>query len=335
MHFYGDFIIPDFEPLEPGQNYTVKDVSCILENLGSVAIKLGLGEVWKKIQLIGLTCVSAENVGAVLMRGEQIGTSMYFACGYGVGFVRDFHISSELPPLVQKWLANENPEIRKKGQQKLSEYQPKMTLRRAEMDAIQKVAEAAKSEIPFSINVSLDISSSWICTFEEAYRRRLGYALAYEASLKNQSLEIYSGYFSTLIGGSLAEFKAICPPTKESSAFSIYLNLLASINEAILKQTDEGMIKIDNILGKLREASEKILFLEQCLSEAANYRMKSLNQDGCIAVKALLGELNYAKKKKQKIHCWGAFPSDVSVSELYLNRSIDLNALIKSIGLTE
>lgn len=285
--FYGDLIVPNINPIEAAQRYTASEIRLVLEDLTQVAERLRLGKLWAKAAITGPD--GEKKYPGASTKEARIGISMEFACSAGIGFLRDYYLEPDVPADALKMLSHGNPNRRAFAEKRLATVKARVAIRKPEIQAIHTIAEAVSGQYPFPVRIATNIQAGWVYTFEEAYRRRLAYALGFEASITEKSLTVYEERLATLIAGSLTDLVSVCPAVDESHAFSIYLNLLASLDGATAYQTSKDEVHPD-LSSEVTAGVQKRTFLVEHLQEAAENRMKTLNSDGCIAVRALLAE---------------------------------------------
>jgi hypothetical protein len=254
-----------------------------MEPLGAVAAELGLGEIWEKSTLIGADS-SVYAGGPPGPPQGWLGVSLAWACLPGVGFYRDVRLAFELsardPSKSDRELA-----ISKAME---GRRQAEVAIRGPEVEAVRRIAAAA-GRMPFPVFAAIDIQGSWAYDFDVAYRRRLAYALAFEASMAVGSLAPFKDRFPVLVSGVSADLAAAVPGAEAPEAFSICLNLLA-ILDRVRAYERASCGAAPTLPGRLEGAEPKRALLAARLEEAATARMRSLNLDGQAAVRALLLE---------------------------------------------
>jgi len=198
--FVGDLIIPDINPFEAAQRYKASVICIALENLSPIAENIGLGEIWKGVTLTGLN--GEKKYPGAPTKGARVGISMEFACVPGIGFLREDYLYPEIPAFVLDMLSHEDSKRRAFAQKRLAIAEAQVAIRQPEIEAIYRVAKVAAGQFPFRLRVAIDIQAGWAYTFEEAYRRRLAYALGFEASIAEKSLAVYEDCIPPLIANS-------------------------------------------------------------------------------------------------------------------------------------
>jgi hypothetical protein len=154
-------------------------------------------------------------------------------------------------------------------------------IRRPRLDAIRRVValdQAAAASVP--LGTVIDVRATWEFDFLEAFRRRLAYALGFEASLLAGSPRPYLELEALLVSDSLAGLRAYLPPASARTAFSIHLNLLARLRAALA--ADLPVV----------DAAEKDAVLSAGLHTAAERKQADLTSDAQVAVRAVLAELD-------------------------------------------
>ncbi len=292
--FYGDLIVPDVDPLGAASRYTAKDLEDGLGQLGTIAASLGLEALWKRAEFIGSNYTRYPGGPAGLDVSNVFGVSLLWAHVPGIGFWRENYLRftpEALPEARTEQQRRGIALIAKRLEREIAERAP-------EVAAVRQITTAANAsrQLPFPVAAATDVQGTWAYNFQEAYRRRLAYALAYEASITHGSLAPFEERFSALSVGTTQELMACTPDPHATGAFSLYLNLSALL-EQVLHYEAKHSDAAPRFPGRMIEAEAKRQYLATQLSKVAPARMESLVVDGRVAVGVLLQELEQLRRK--------------------------------------
>jgi len=309
MHYFADLITIDFGGLEAYSRYTSHEIKTVFSSLKDIAAKNGLGELWSETQLIGLDGdTPADFLKATLERIAKglekaiVGIDLEFAHLPSVGFVyywrREPEISTRLSQELEEPTPDPDPRRHRMAmfrhraaKRKLEEIKPQIAYRQKRYQAIQQMVELSKNEFDLPLRAALDRLTVYHRGICAAYRRRIAYELAFEASLATRSFEPYQGYFEPLLIGSLETLQAHTSIIKyDKYSFSIYFNLLARLIQAITYEAIKGEAHA-LAAGIVVEGEKKKAYLYDQLMKAAEWRAPRLNEDGRIALRVLFEEL--------------------------------------------
>ncbi|WP_168790596.1 hypothetical protein [Paraburkholderia aromaticivorans] len=217
------------------------------------------------------------------------GISLAWSCQAGIGLYRDYPMETDAEDRMHASDAfaasDRRPEQR----------QTRLAIHRAEIEMLNTVARRAADAQRVALRVIEQAEGSWIYGFDVAYRRRLAYALAFEASIEQRSLEPYIRWWLPLISLNARDFATVAPDAAAPHAFSVLLNLAAMLNRADAFERANGCSH-PALPGRIAEVEAKRALLRERLETAAAARMKTLSSDGQIALRALFIELAFQRK---------------------------------------
>lgn len=297
---YADLIVADVDSFESLRDSSAVETRAALASLADVAKELGLDQLWARAEFVGLD--RGEGAPGVTAR---LGLSMAWACQPGVGFRRNHYLHTSIPEAVEQLLANPRRQV---GEVLKARTEEDAAIRGPEIAALRRIAKAATGRCPISTRVAVDIKATWDYGFDVAYRRRLAYALAYEASITTASFAPFDERLPALHLGSLEELAARLPEPSVSHAFSIGLNLLANLDRTVTYQNE----KHDTERG-VPDAAAKRDLLGDYLNKASRFLEPSLAPDGQIALNALLREVEI--ERELRIHNISIRPRWGSIAE--------------------
>jgi hypothetical protein len=304
---FADVVVPEIDPLVAARRYPAGDLRTVLEGLREVALDVGVGEVWSGARVAG----TDRGEGPPGAAPGVVGVSLAFACLVGAGFWRERDLPAEVPPAppapgggpggeAAGGTGSEATPLREAVARKLRESAAAgARLRGPQVDAVRRVAAAASGRAPFPLRAALDVRGTWLYDFVEAYRRRLAYALAFEASLTAGSLRPYGERLPALLAGGLPELIDATPGAADPLAFSVVLNLLRILDGALAYEAATGRSHPD-LPGPVRAGEPKRAFLRERLLAAAAARQEHLHADGRVAVQALLEELELMRQEQRR-----------------------------------
>ena len=289
--FFGDLIVPDVDPLEAAATLPAYEVRAALEALGNFADKAGAGTLWQRAVLVG-TDGAPDPPGPA--RGV-VGISLAWACVAGIGYWRDHYLPREpLPPPTPAQPSSKFLDfLRTKSASEAS-------IRGPEVDALRRTLAAAGNAAPFPLKVLVDIGGTWAYSFEGSYRRRLAYALAFEASIRTGSLEPYTSFAESLAVANAPDFISELSTIETRGAFSVFLNLVSLLDRMLAAESTPDSAQGTPVF-RVVDAEAKRSYLVAQLKSAAAQRSSSLTEDGKIALRALLAELDLLRG-------WGITP---------------------------
>lgn len=305
--FFGDLVVPQLDVLAAARDSTAADISSELEKLGNIAASRGL-DVWDKSVLIG-------SGPRILDRTpiEPPGVSMSYACLFGRGFWR----ADYLHPAPVSLPGKGDPTPLPDPVGRLSAEQSE--IRGPEVNAVAAIASAASGRLAFPVQPVINIQSHWVFDFDVAYRRWLAYGLAYEASIRNRSLEVYSMFVPCLLGGTTVELSCELDGVEGVEAFSITLNLANILYCAHAYERQKGAPHPD-LSCRIVELDGKVSMLLTKVFEWAAVRGEGLTDDARVAIQGLLSEL--AKQKADGILYRGSYPKwgSICMSDAFQGR---------------
>ncbi|MGB0384532.1 MAG: hypothetical protein ACPGWR_06880 [Ardenticatenaceae bacterium] len=232
----------------------------------------------------------------------------------GVGFLYYERLPPFIPPEISRYLEEPTPPkdsldqpaamrrhristLRHRiAKRKLEEIKPKIAHHQKRIQVIEQMVELSKTLVPFPLRAATDRITVMNTKIGFAYRRRIAYELGFEASIAARSFEPYNRFFEPVLIAALEVLQKLTPAITEQYAFSIYLNLLSYLNQAIVYEAKKGEPYPD-AAGRVYEGQKKRAYLHDQLIKAAVNKEQSLNKDGRIALRLLLWQLqdDYAR----------------------------------------
>jgi hypothetical protein len=283
---YADLIGIDVHPLVLAREWTASRVRRTLEALTEVAESIGLGDVWSS------ACFFGADVGAEAAAATK-GVTMGRACFPGVGFSREEDLRRAYPRSVDiVWGRHPLPPEAEKLRARLTSI---LTAHLKQLSAVMEVASAAWGARSLPVFVQVDIEAHQSYDFDEAYRRRLAYALGFAASLEAGSMAPYLTREEALLHGDLDDIVALCAGLRGFSALSIFANLLARLGGA-------AGLEVVQPSGRQPQArpvadpDRKQRWLESELRRSSETVLAELNEDGRAALAGLLREVECARQ---------------------------------------
>jgi len=269
---FADLVVIDGDPLELETRYSAQQIRHALERLIDVAAKIGERERWLETQLLG---------GAGAPLGDR-GVLLSAAPFAGVGYWRDNLV--EPPEAITRRFASMLDELVVQGM--IAEGR----LRRREQETLDRIVAAASSSHDLRLLVRTDLRSADVFTFEGAVRRRIAYALAFEASLAAGSRAPYEDLYPVLVEGSAEQLAQACPPPTDRVSFSIFLNLMFRLNLLVAHRRAHG-VPPAAVPAEVRAPDEKRAWLADTLAKARTARAANVGPDGRVALEALMAAL--------------------------------------------
>ena len=302
--FYGDIIAPDLNLFVAAEKYTAEQLGEELNRLSDFASKIDLSDIWSSTKLFGIFCAAGE---------ARLGISLNFACKFGIGFIRDYYLCPAIDEYYLSLTKEQGlaPHKKQMALYHVEKSKKESLIRGPEVDAIKKIYGTVVDKLFFPIKLETNLQGGWCYDFDVAYRRSLSYAIAYEASIKSNSLDCYQKYLDSLILDYFEKFSKKCPASDSKYGFSVFLNLLWIIKGAFQYQNDHDEVH-EIIPGHILDYDTKERFLKDMLLESAKFKMSSVNEDGKIAIKALLHEVE-EKNNFPYMTTWG----ELGESNLY------------------
>ncbi len=302
MHFYGDMIYPDVDPIVLASTHGSDELVAGLNELADIAREIGVEQVWEKAELLGLDQSHFEQgPPRTGQPGGVLGVSLAWAPLPGIGFCRNDEFVAEVPRIDAAMSPFQQAVLRKKEPR----YREEASIRGPQVQAVRRLVEAAKDRLPFPVAAAIGFDSSWVHDFCASYLRRLAYALAFEASLRARSLEPYEALYPVLVTGSVEELGRALPPLDAPYSFSLRLNLLAVLH-AIAGHERNHPEPAPTLSSRMVEGAAKRTLLEDGIEDAAEMRGRSLHDEGRLVLQKLLEELRRAAKAST----WCGLPHD-------------------------
>ena len=171
-------------------------------------------------------------------------------------------------------------------------------------EILQIIATAAKNRMKLPVAAVTNFISDTEYPFEVAFRRRIAYAIGFHASLLKQNINYYDAWFKTIIIGEVSQAETIGNDENKLIEFSVVLNLLARLNGTMAYEQDNGKPH-DKVSEQVRDYEAKLAILEHRLQCLANLINQDFNEDGKVALNALLYEVN----NQQKSGIWNVLDS--------------------------
>lgn len=140
--------------------------------------------------------------------------------------------------------------------------------------------------------------------FATSYRRRIAYALGFQASLRAGTCECYEARCGALVAGTVAAVDEAVRGRDELESFSLCLNLLAWLRRAIAHERRMAAPH-PGAAGKVQARGDKLALLEGRLAEVSDLLERRMNADGRFAVRMLLRQLEAERSE-------GAWQVDIS-----------------------
>lgn len=294
---YADMIGIDVHPLVLAREWTAARMRSTLESLAAVAATIGVGDVWSSATLFGTDVGAKVPVAAT-------GITMSGACFPGVGFSRDEDLRRAYPRSVD--IVSGKIPVPPEAEKLRAWLTAILTAQSRQSSAVVEVASAAKDAVP--VCASIDIEADESFEFDEAYRRRLAYALGFAASLEAGSMAPYLSRQDALLRGELDDVIALCSGLGGFSALSIAANLLARLGREI------ASLEVGESQGRpteppIPDVAAKQRWLESELQRAAEVIRHELNEDGRAALAGLLSEVEHVRQDPHGRHerhpAWG------------------------------
>lgn len=283
---WANLITVDLDAIFLAQNISTNKVRKTLTSLGTYALDANARSIWNQGGFYG--------VGFKIDSAELIGTSMAIAPVAGVGFC-----TFSWPSHLDK---NAVSEVNLQG------------------EVLRRITKAADDQMMLPITYIADFIGDTDYIFEVAFRRRISYRIGFYASILKKDFNCYDRLFEATIIGNPSQLEVISNNENNLVNFSITLNLLARLNGTMAYEQHHG-IPHSKSPGRVRDYSIKLSMLEARLQKLANLIKQTFNDDGRVAINALLFEL-----ENQRIAgiwnvidspCWGK----IARSEVF---SVDL-----------
>ena len=281
---HSDLIALDGDPLVLAGRYDAQAQRQLLGRLAETAARIGEGERFAEAGLLG--CLGSG--------GRDVGISLHAGPLAGIGFWRDHLIRTEYAeredmPLVTRAEA---------------------TRRAREAQLLRSIFDA-RGEQPLPLALRLDVSSYMPVPFAEALRRRIAYALAYEATLTARSLAPFTSLHAAAVAGSVNDLTRACPDVRQQTCFSIALNLVDLVNGLVAYAAYHGATPPEHPT-PVRDAEAKRTLLWARVEQGAAARIANLGKDTAIAADALIAAAREAESRQAlfvaRPALWGAEP---------------------------
>lgn len=273
---YADLVVPDLTVDDFLQHRTL---SWVEQHLRAVRDQPHLGPLWSDAEFLGLDhSASFDHVPR-----QACGVSWQRAPIAGIGFAREDYLEPTAPPdptdagLIGRDASDATRRARYRR-------------RAPEIAAVHHATRVSNGGDGLPLVAAIDLQGTARFDFRQGYRRRLAHVLAYEASLRAGSHTPYRRHFPALIEGTVHQLRTSLDRVPMSDAFSVILNLTATLREAATYQDAIGTAHPD--LGmELTAADAKTTLLTGQLAKAADRRRLTLHSDARRALTALWAEL--------------------------------------------
>jgi hypothetical protein len=253
---YANLITIDVDEMLLATQVSLREVQSTLGYLEKLALDDSIRDVWDGATFRG----AGFRVGA----GRAIGETLDVAPVAGLGF------------WTQAWPTHLSASAAERVEE--------------ERRATERVVEAARGRLGLPIAARTGVISETDYSFEVAFRRRIAYAMGYRASLLAQGWERYDAIFRHVVDGEAEQIETDDGCDETISQFSLTLNLLARLEGAVAYERDHGRPH-PHAPGRVRDYEAKVDMLESRLNELADLVRGTLNEDGRIALHAILYEL--------------------------------------------
>jgi hypothetical protein len=253
---YANLITVDVDEILLATRMSLHDVQSTLDSLRNVDLDDAVHDGWRGATFGG--------VGFRVDAGRAVGETLDVAPMAGLGFWTQAwpeHLSTSATTRVEE-----------------------------ERRAIERVVEVAAGQLDVPIVARTEVLSETDYPFEVAYRRRLAYAMGYRASLLAGDRGRYDALVRDVMIGEVEQIEIVNGCDETVSQFSCTLNLLARLEGAMAYERDNGRPH-PNVLGRIRDYEAKVRRLESLLNELVEVLRGTLNEDGRIALHAILYEL--------------------------------------------
>lgn len=284
---HADLIGIEVHPLVMAREWTAARARSMLESLAAVAASVGVGDIWSSATLFGT------DIGANVPFAAT-GITMARACFPGVGFSRDEDLRRAYPRAID--IVSGNIPIPPEAEKLRARLTAILTAHFGQFSAVMEVASAARDTLPVCVGIDIEADESF--EFDEAYRRRLAYALGFAASLEEGSMAPYLSRQDALLRGELDDLIALCSGLGGFSGLSISANLLARLG---------GLIAGLEVARPIPDVAAKQRWLESELQRTSEMIRHDLNEDGRAALLGLLSEVESARH--DPCHSQGRYPA--------------------------
>lgn len=299
---YADLIGVDIQPVLLAREWTVDRVRQTLEPLAAIAQSIGLGDVWASAAYLGIEFGSDE--------AEPDGVALGRACFAGVGFSREEDLRRAFPPSVEFVWGRPHMRV---SEQQIARLESILVPHFRQFSAVLEVASAAREAHALPVCAAVNIAGDRSYGFDEAYRRRLAYALGFAASLAAGSLAPYKTREPALLHGGLGDLVAVCPSLGDVEGLSIAANLLARLVKVVAGLETGDARGPQPPVRHVPEANRKRQWLEAELRRASDEVREGLNEDGRAALSGLLLEVGRAgtdiRHRYDRYPAWGKLAS--------------------------
>lgn len=171
---FGDLIAIGGDPISVARTYTARELRASLAQLTVGARTVGEQERWRDALPLGCTGRT----------GRGFGTELSPSPLAGMGFWRDYFLS----PVHLEAGYDEDIAV-------------ELRMREREVTAVEKVWRESSVLMPVPVEVRTGVATDSVTRFEEGVRRRLAYALAFEATIAAGSFEPLTTRHEVLVRG--------------------------------------------------------------------------------------------------------------------------------------